>query len=212
MPFLKKNATDLSCWQRLSCLFGVLLCAVILIWIAGFAWFTLQIKSFQNKKAPVAEAIVVLTGGSNRVQTGVDLLLEGNNQELFVSGVGKKVSMFDLLQNREVIENYSDCCISLGHVATNTRENALETKQWVHEKGYHSLWLVTAHYHMPRSLAEFRDIMPDITIVPHAVIPELFRKKGWIPQMEKIIVMFNEYHKYIWAFIRIRVVRFIEIF
>ena len=36
-------------------------------------------------------------------------------------------------------------------------------------EGYQSLRLVTASYHMPRSIQEFHHHMPQVRIVPHAV-------------------------------------------
>ncbi len=44
---------------------------------------------------------------------------------------------------------------------------------------FHSLRLVTANYHMPRSLLEFARAMPDIEIVPHPVFPEISRGPHW---------------------------------
>ena len=50
--------------------------------------------------------------------------------------------------------------------------NAEETAAWMAEGDRTSLRLVTAAYHMPRSLALFRRLMPDTKILPHPVFPE----------------------------------------
>ena len=42
-----------------------------------------------------------------------------------------------------------------------------------------SLRLVTANYHMPRSLLEFRRAMPALHIVPHPVFPDNFKRDDW---------------------------------
>src|SRR3546814_14678895 len=81
----------------------------------------------------------------------------------------------------------SDVCSSdLGYEADNTRGNAVETAAWMKDQDFTSLRLVTATYHMPRSLLEFRRPMPDIEIVPHPVFTQHFRRseerrvgKGW---------------------------------
>src|SRR3546814_11467635 len=71
----------------------------------------------------------------------------------------------------------SDVCSSdLGYEADNTRGNAVETAAWMKDQGFTSLRLVTATYHMPRSLLEFRRLMPDIEIVPHPVFTAHFKR------------------------------------
>ena len=45
-------------------------------------------------------------------------------------------------------------------------------------EGFHSLRLVTASYHMPRSMLEFARAMPDIAIVPNPVFPEFMRESA----------------------------------
>ena len=52
--------------------------------------------------------------------------------------------------------------------------------------------LVTARYHMPRSLTEFRDVMPGVTVVPYQVDPEISR--SW---WKSLRVLHSEYAKYL---------------
>ena len=40
------------------------------------------------------------------------------------------------------------------------------------QRGYHSLRLVTGGYHMPRSLLEFSEALPEAEVVPHPVFPD----------------------------------------
>ena len=67
----------------------------------------------------------------------------------------------------------------LGHEAINTLGNAHETAQWIRSQGFRSLRLVTAWYHMPRSLLEFDRAMPEIDIVAHPVFPEQVKQERW---------------------------------
>ena len=59
--------------------------------------------------------------------------------------------------------------VTLGRFATSTRGNGMEIADWAREHGIHSLRVVTAGYHMPRSLLELRRNLPDVLLVPHPV-------------------------------------------
>ena len=58
----------------------------VLLGLGGFIWF---LRAVQGSAADggAADAIVVLTGGAERVETGFRLLEEGLAPRLFVSGV-----------------------------------------------------------------------------------------------------------------------------
>ena len=43
----------------------------------------------------------------------------------------------------------------------NTNGNAIEAKQWIEQNGIKTITLVTANYHMPRSLLEFKKALPN---------------------------------------------------
>ena len=70
------------------------------------------------------DAIVVLTGGSGRLRSGLDLLLADRARRLFISGVYRGVDVTQLLallkQQPDQVENR----ISIGN-AVDTIENAL---------------------------------------------------------------------------------------
>ena len=52
--------------------------------------------------------------------------------------------------------------------------NAAETAAWMSRQGYTSLRIVTSNWHMPRSLLEFRETMPDVRLIPNPVFhPEV---------------------------------------
>ena len=94
------------------------------------------------------------------------------------------------------------CCVVLGYEADNTRGNAVETAAWMKEQGYGSLRLVTATYHMPRSLLEFRRFMPETEIVPHPVFPEHFKSDDWWMWPGSSSLLVTEYSKYLVALLR----------
>jgi uncharacterized SAM-binding protein YcdF (DUF218 family) len=166
--------------------------------MAGLARFTIP-PTAENQAAPT-DAIVVLTGGSLRLQSGIDLLREGKGRALFVSGVNQRVELADLLRaTGEDTPHWLMCCIVLGHEAENTMGNALETAEWMRREGYRSLRLVTAWYHMPRSLLEFERAMPEIRVLPHPVFPERVRQQHWWTWRGTAALLIGEYEKYLGA-------------
>jgi uncharacterized SAM-binding protein YcdF (DUF218 family) len=167
----------------LSCLiFGAL------AWLAGLVWFAMSIPDAVEDTTTHTDAIVVLTGGSERIDTGLKLLADGLADRLYVSGVGgvsgAGVSNVggQLRRGDTLSEAVNDTTlgprIALG-TAANTPGNATETAAWAHAQKIHSIRLVTAGYHMRRSLLELTAAMPDVTIVPHPVFPANVKTDWW---------------------------------
>jgi uncharacterized SAM-binding protein YcdF (DUF218 family) len=184
----------------------LLLLLVVLIggggWLAGLFWFTGEMPDSRAVDHRPTDAIVVLTGGSERLPEGIRLLREGRAERLFVSGVYRGVDVSQLLEvTREApsIENRID----IGHKAENTAGNAEETAAWMAEHDYHSLRLVTASYHMPRSLLEFHAAMPEVDIIPHAVFPAHVRQSEWWRWPGTSGLIMREYTKYLFARLRV---------
>lgn len=162
------------------------------IWAGGLIWFYSQVpqtkKDFSNNSA---YAVVILTGGNNRLEYGLDLLANNAAEIAFISGVGKNVSIDDILRQAPVNirKKISPEQIILGHQAENTIGNAQEVKEWLKDSTANiekiKIILVTSNYHIPRSLLEFSSLMPDLTVITAPVIAD---------DNEMI---FSEYHKYL---------------
>ena len=180
---------------------AALLLSLLSLWTAGLVWFVDTLPAKVADPDSDTDAIVVLTGGSLRVQSGLSLLAAGKAKKLFVSGVYHSTDVTALLHASRQAPDWLACCIVLGHEADNTRGNALETAAWMRQEGFHSLRLVTANYHMPRSLLEFSRAMPEIRLVPHPVFPELLRQERW---WGGGMVIIGEYQKYLLALVRLR--------
>ena len=173
----------------------------ILIWAAGFIIF---VGTIANMHEPATiqktDTIIALTGGTNRVTKALDLLADKQSPRLFISGVNKDVKLNELLALWKYDgKNLPDCCIDLGYNAGNTLENAIEARDWVRSYNANSIRLVTANYHMPRSLLEFHHAIPEATITPHPVIPTGLSARS--PKFWRI--GFIEYHKFLLSFIRV---------
>ena len=166
-----------------------------LLLVAGLIWFATP-PAVEQPTAPT-DAIVVLTGGSLRLQAGIELLREGMGRKLFVSGVSHQVALEDLLRASGNAPDGISCCVVLGHEADNTLGNARETARWMRQEGFRSLRLVTSWYHMPRSLLEFDRAMPEIEIVTHPVFPEQFKHDHWWAWHGRLEPLASEYGKYL---------------
>ena len=66
------------------------------IWAGGLFLFVERLPKSVEDATTVTEAIVVLTGGSGRVRAGLDLLLAGRAERMFVSGVYRGVDVDSL--------------------------------------------------------------------------------------------------------------------
>jgi len=172
------------------------------IWLCGFVIFAQSLPDTVAMPKTQTDAIVVLTGGSLRLETGLDLLTDNRASKLFVSGVHRGVDVAQLLQMVRRFPDAVTCCIALGYDADNTEGNAKETAAWLKKEQYHSIRLVTSSYHMLRSLAEFRAVMPAIKIIEHPVFPKSFKAKNWWFWPGSTGLIIEEYNKYLIAYVR----------
>jgi uncharacterized SAM-binding protein YcdF (DUF218 family) len=169
------------------------------LWVAGLIWFAVR-PAPENQSKPT-DAIVVLTGGRLRMQSGMDLLRAGKGRKLFVSGVNQAVDLEELLRVSGNAD-WASCCTALGYDADNTLGNARETAQWMRQQGFRSLRVVTGWYHMRRSLLELGRAMPEIEIIAHPVFPDEVSQEHWWVSRSAVLLLANEYCKYLGALLR----------
>jgi len=170
----------------------------------GFVAFLSHLRGVEIQPARHADGIVVLTGGSSRVSDALELLAAGYGKRLLISGVHPTSAASDI--SRSVSENQSlfRCCVDLDHSAVNTRSNAAETRRWVRERGFNSLIVVTSNYHMPRAIVELSHAIPDIELIPFAVVGDKWRDEPWWTSGATLRLLLSEYVKYVAAEIRVR--------
>lgn len=178
-------------------------------WLGGLVLFVAQIGSYVERPVSVelqpTDAIIVLTGGSERLQAGLNLLQAGRGKKLLISGVHPGVGVDKVLEHKDIPEDLRACCIVLGYAADNTLGNASETHAFMKTENFRSLRLVTAHYHMPRSLLFFHKSMPDIEIVPFPVSPDIVSLTDWWTRVGTASLLIGEYNKYIFAWFSVLV-------
>lgn len=137
--------------------------------VVGFALFVRQARTFAPDPAATGQAIVVLTGGPNRVSTAADLLEGGAGDRLLISGVNPDSPPADIAAAAGASEALFECCVDFGLQAADTIGNAAETAAWARLHDYDRIIVVTSDYHMPRALLELQAAMPEVDLVAHGV-------------------------------------------
>ena len=128
--------------------------SLLAAWCLGFVYFAHYINSYEIDKTTQTDAIVVLTGGRNRILEGIQLLNENLADKLFISGVPENITISQI-EKQARIKADDETKIELGRKAKNTIENAIEAEEWIKKNNIKSIRLVTSSYHIPRSLQEF---------------------------------------------------------
>jgi uncharacterized SAM-binding protein YcdF (DUF218 family) len=179
---------------------------LLTLWLIGLLGFIAVIPTASMKiDDRPTDAIIVLTGGGDRLAEGFRLLDRGLSKRLLVSGVAPGVTLQQLIERlgdqRDTAPDAAElaCCVTLGYEAGNTVGNADESAEWVRSNGATSVRLVTANYHMLRSLLEFRRKVPGLTVVPNPVFPGEVRDPHWFVKPRTLLLIINEYHKYLVA-------------
>lgn len=178
----------------------VVLCAAVIIALGvGFFRFTSNLQNQAQVRDTNADAIVVLTGGTGRIKAGLGLLRQKKGQRLLISGVYPATTSKELIETNKNSSAIFKCCVDLGRVAENTIGNALETADWAKKHKYKSLILVTSAFHMPRTLIEFSNAMPELELIPH---PVRMPTKKWWTDGRTTALFAQEYSKLILSWVR----------
>lgn len=156
--------------RRLGLGIGLLTVTAVLAFNGGFVAFVAAAHR-APELTPEADGIVVLTGGADRVETGLHLLAADRGRLLLVSGVARGATLGELLHRAGLEVDGIGPRVTLGRTATTTVGNAEETADWARAHQLHSLIVVTAGFHMPRALLELRRAMPKVAFYPLPVQP-----------------------------------------
>jgi uncharacterized SAM-binding protein YcdF (DUF218 family) len=170
--------------------------AIATLWLLGIGWYLYLASSDAPPPPPHADAIVVLTGGPDRIEVALRLLAAGAADRLLISGAGEKTDLASLAYQAEIDPAPLERQITVGHAAHSTRGNALETAAWVRNYDINSVLLVTSWFHMPRALVELRRAMPAVTVHPYPVGRPDAEGLTHVNLMRHVI---GEYHKYLAA-------------
>lgn len=185
--------------KKLVILFVIIDC-LLSFWLAGLIWFGFYICNLPVDEEKNTDAIVVLTGGRNRITEGINLLNQKRAPILFISGVSQDVKIGDLEKRLSVYAD-DESRIVLGYKATNTIENASEVSEWIKQNDIKSVRLVTSNYHIPRSIAELETYHLPIQIIIHPVYSK-YVKKEWWKHWGSFKLIATEYNKFLFVTVR----------
>lgn len=156
----------------------------LLGWMGAFALFATLLPRPAGEQR--TEGIVVLTGSAGRIERGAALLKRERAERLLISGVDQDAGKYSISRAYGIRMATMRCCIDLGHEAIDTRSNAIETAAWIKRRGYRSIRLITADWHMRRARYELERQLPkDIVILSDAV-----------PTQPSLRILLREFHKY----------------
>lgn len=181
-------------------LYGVL--TIFIAWALGFVLFTRYINSFDIDTNTKTDAIIVLTGGRNRISEGIRLLNENLADKLFISGVPENISIGQI-EKQAKIKADDENKIELGRKAKNTIENAIETEEWIKKNNIKSIRLVTSSYHIPRSLQEFIVYVTmgnDLKVVLNPIYSPNVNHKWW-KSWGTFRLLMMEYNKFLIVYV-----------
>lgn len=180
-------------WMGFSC---VLIAALI---FGGFLRFADSVTTLKPPAEPRADAIIVLTGGYQRIDQAVELLQKGAGKRLLISGAHPSTTPAQIRRMTQGPADLFSCCVDIGYDALDTIGNAEEASNWIHAKGYKSILVVTNNYHMPRSLAELAYVDPDTQFIPYPVVNSDLKTRNWFTDPNALRVMLAEYGKVLLA-------------
>jgi uncharacterized SAM-binding protein YcdF (DUF218 family) len=183
----------------------VFLGVIFLALLAYGASFVLFVSSLPSASAelPRADGIVALTGGDERLDTAVSLLEHGVGKRLLVSGVSQETTKETVGKMSEGGARFA-CCADIGYAAEDTHGNAQEAAEWARGHHFASLVIVTARYHMPRTLREFAAAMPKVALIPYPVDQSRVDLSGWWLHTRTVALLHREFVKYLASLVTTR--------
>jgi uncharacterized SAM-binding protein YcdF (DUF218 family) len=158
---------------------------LLLFYLLGFLIFSVTLGSPAGDQH--TDAAVVITGGSGRIEHGVDVLARGDAKRLLIAGTDPSVTKPDLIRRLGGQKKLVNCCVDLGSESVDTRSNAEEAKRWLDKLGYKSLRLITSDWHMRRARYEFGRVLGN----KYQVVPDAVKTQP------RFMTLFGEYNKYL---------------
>ena len=160
---------------------------LLLLYALGFMVFAFTLGKPAKADAPATDAAVVLTGGSGRLEHGVQVLRQRKARRLLVAGADPSVTKADIARRLRGNGRTVSCCIDLGSESVDTRSNAEEARRWLEKNRFDSLRLITSDWHMRRARYEFRRVLGD----DFAVVADAVRSEP------SFLTLFGEYNKFV---------------
>ena len=186
--------------KRIYLLCAIFIGSICMAWAVGFILFSSIINKYSVDEYTKTDAVVVLTGGRNRIAESIRLLNNNLADKLFISGVSKNVSIKDIESKAKIHIDNPDK-VELGYKARDTIGNAAEVKEWIENNNITSVRLVTSNYHLPRSMVELNALNIPLEILPHPVYSANI-SKNWLKSWGTFKFVAAEYNKFLFAYVR----------
>jgi uncharacterized SAM-binding protein YcdF (DUF218 family) len=188
---------------RLGFLLKIAVIVLGLGFAAGFAFFTSHITHMsQPVTVDRADAIVVLTGGTDRLKPAIELLKNSSGKKLLISGVNPDTSKQEIAAAYGITVDLADCCLDIDQIAANTVGNAAQSAKWLRANAFKSVILVTSNYHMPRAEKELRRLSGGLKIIQYPLVNSDLSNWKWLEQPDAFRLILTEYLKYTLATVR----------
>jgi uncharacterized SAM-binding protein YcdF (DUF218 family) len=159
-----------------------------ILYALGFVLFAFTLGKPASPKALVTDAVVVLTGGSGRIEHGIEVLRERKAGRMLVAGADPSVTKADMARRLGGgSQALLKCCVDLGTESVDTRSNAEEAMRWLARHHFTSVRLITSDWHMRRARYEFGKVLGD----KHPLLTDAVRTEP------SFITLFGEYNKYL---------------
>ena len=160
---------------------------LVLLYAAFFLLFAFTLGKPASPTARPTDAAVVLTGGSGRIERGMEVVREGKAKRLLIAGADPSVTKADLTRRIPTAGRVIKCCVDLGSESVDTRTNAEEADRWLAKRGFHSVRLITSDWHMRRARYEFDKLLGR----KYRLITDGVRTEP------SFLTLFGEYNKYL---------------
>lgn len=172
-----------------------LILVLLLGWGAGMGFFAASAARIQQT-SDSADAIIVLTGGADRIEAGFDLLKSGRARTLMISGVHPDVRDSEVKARWTGPPSDYECCVRLGRSARDTFGNANEVAAFLRAENARSAIVVTADYHLPRALLLIERAAGDLELKAFPVRAARARAAQWWSDAGAFLRVSLEFLKY----------------
>jgi len=144
-----------------------------------------------------ADCAVVLTGGSNRVREGLDLLSRGQIKKLIISGVYREATLREIYPLWSFYGDVKEQDVVLERRSATTYGNAQQSLPIVEALGCRDVAIVTSYLHMYRAYRTFQASYPShIVLIKYAVNPGRSEADTWETSTEVLKSLFYS----LWAY------------
>lgn len=150
-----------------------------------------------NQSLENLDAVIVLTGGQNRIKDGINLQKKYKIKKLFISGVNNKTSLEEIFEAQDLDKNDLKENIEIGKMAKSTIGNRKEVEKWAKINSIKKVALVTSDYHVPRSYLLFKSskIIESVEVYPS--FGSKFTAENIFKDRSSTKIVFVEFFKYL---------------